>query len=66
VEDRVEGAAELRVTVVGQEPRPLAAIVEVDQQVARVLQHSGAVGIARASHVLDPAATDADQLLAVL
>jgi hypothetical protein len=34
--DRVEGAAELRVSVVDQEPRLPPAIIEVDQQVARV------------------------------
>src|SRR6266700_1541172 len=47
-EDGVEGAAELAVAVVDQQPRLLAAVVEVHQQVARLLQHPGAVGIARA------------------
>src|SRR5215218_8169634 len=61
LKDGVEGAAELSVTVVDQEPRPLAAIVEVDQQVAHLLHHPGAVGVARAGHVLDPAAADTDE-----
>jgi hypothetical protein len=60
-EDRVEGAAELAVTVVDQESAPRAAIVEVHQQVARLLQHPPAVRVARAGHVLDPAAADADE-----
>src|SRR6266540_4217352 len=36
-EDGVEGAAELAIAVVDQQPGPLAAVVEVHQQVARLL-----------------------------
>src|SRR6266542_4158554 len=61
VEDGVEGAAELRIAVMDQEPGPVAATVDVHQQVARLLQHPGAVGVARAGYVLDPAAADADE-----
>src|SRR5436853_21553 len=61
VEEGVEGATELRITVVDQQPRPLAAIVEVNQQVARLLEHPGAVRVARARDVLDPAAADANE-----
>jgi hypothetical protein len=58
VEDGVEGAAELCIAVMDQEPGP---VVDVHQQVARLLQHPGAVGVARAGHVLNPAAADADE-----
>src|SRR6266536_6396332 len=61
VEDGVEGATEFRITVVDQQPGLLAAIVEVHQRVARLLQHPGAVRVARARDVLDPAAADADE-----
>ena len=61
VEDSVEAAAELAVAVVDQQPRPLPAIIEVDQQVARLLQHPDSVRVARAGHVLDPAAADAHE-----
>src|SRR6266511_5373185 len=37
LEDAVEGAAELRVAIVDQEARPLATLVEIHQQVARLL-----------------------------
>jgi hypothetical protein len=60
IEDCVESAAELRVPVVDQQPRPLAVVVEVRQQVAR-LQHPGTVRGARTGDVLDPAAADADE-----
>ena len=60
-EDGVEGAAELRVTVMDQQSRLVAALVEVHQQVARLLHHPPAVGVTRASHVLDPAAADGDE-----
>src|SRR6266566_5719969 len=62
-EDCVEGATELRVTVVDQQPKPrlLAAILEVHQQVARLLQHPGAVRVARTRDVLDPATADANE-----
>src|SRR5215211_8611574 len=61
LEEGVEGATELRVPVVDQQPGPLAAIVEVHQQVARLLQHPGAVRVARARDVLDAAAADANE-----
>src|SRR6266496_2728135 len=48
LEDAVEGAAELRVAVVDQEARPLAALVEIHQQVARLL----GIGFANLSAVL--------------
>jgi hypothetical protein len=35
--------------------------VDVDQQVARLLHHPGAVGVVGAGHVFDPAAADADE-----
>src|SRR5947208_2820438 len=38
LEDGVKDAAELRVTVVDQRPWPLAAVVEIHQQVPRLLQ----------------------------
>ncbi len=61
MKDGVEGAAELRVPVVEQEPRPLTAIIEVHQQVARLLQHLLGVWAARAGQILDPPAADADE-----
>ncbi len=61
VEDGVEGATELRITVVNQQPPLAAIIVEVHQQVARLLQHPGAVRVARTRNVLDPAAADANE-----
>jgi hypothetical protein len=45
VEDGVERAAELRVTVVDQEPRPPAAIAEVQEHVACLLRNPAAVGL---------------------
>jgi hypothetical protein len=41
----VEGAAELRVTVVDQKPRPPAAIIEIHQQVACLLQRPAPSGL---------------------
>jgi hypothetical protein len=61
VEDGVEGAAELRVTVVDQEPRPPATIIEIHLHVPCLLHHPGAVGVARTSEVLDPTCADADE-----
>src|SRR5947208_3776090 len=46
-EDAVEGAAELRVPIVDQEARPPAAVVEVHQQVARLLGHPRRIRLAR-------------------
>jgi hypothetical protein len=54
----VEGARELRVAVVDQEPDPLVAVVELHQQVARLLQHPGGIRVAGAGEVLDPALAD--------
>jgi hypothetical protein len=59
-EDVIAGAAELGVTVVEEKPRSLAAIVEVHQHVASLLDHPGAVGVAGAGHVFDSPAADAD------
>ena len=44
-EDAVEGAAELRVAVMDQEARPLAAVAKVHQQVASLLAHPRAFGL---------------------
>ena len=61
VEDGVEGAAELRVTVVDQEARPATTIIKIHQQVACLLRHPATVGVACSSDVLDSAAADADE-----
>jgi hypothetical protein len=61
LEDAVEGAAELRVAVVDQEARALAAVVEIHQQVPRLLGHPGRIRVARAGDVLDPARPDRDE-----
>jgi hypothetical protein len=58
LEDGVESTAELRVTVVDQEPRPLTAIVEVHQRLRACCSIQAPFGVARAGHVLDPAAAD--------
>jgi hypothetical protein len=58
LEDAVEGAAELRVPIVDQEARALAAVVEIHQQVACLLAHPRRVGVARTREVLDPARAD--------
>jgi hypothetical protein len=60
LEDAIEGDGELRVAVVDQEARPPAAVVEIHQRVARLLDHPGAVGPARAGDVFDPACPDRD------
>jgi len=60
-QDRVESAAELAVAVVDQEARPLVAVVEIHQQVARRLRHPCRIRVARASYVLDPAHPDRDE-----
>jgi len=57
-EESVEGGGELRVSVVDQEPHLPAAVVEVHQQVARLLEHPGRVWLAGAGQVLDAAAAD--------
>jgi len=43
LEERVEGAGELRVTIVDQEAHLPAAVVELHEEVARLLQHPHAV-----------------------
>src|SRR6266542_7128578 len=60
-EDAVEGAAELRVAVVDQEARPLAAVVEVHQQVACLLAHPRRIRLARTDDVFDPTRPDPDE-----
>src|SRR6266511_4410467 len=50
-EDAVEGAAELRVAVVNQKARPRAAVVDVHQQVPRLLGHPGRIRLARTGDV---------------
>jgi hypothetical protein len=61
VEEGVEGARELRVAVVDQKPHLSVAVVELHQQVARLLQHPSRVRLARAGHVLDLAAPDGEE-----
>src|SRR5262249_41530420 len=60
-EGGVEGARELLVPVVDQEPHPPVAVVEVHQQVARRLGNPAGVGVAGAGEVLDPAAADREE-----
>src|SRR5687767_14489765 len=55
VENGIEGAAELRVSIVDQEAWPMAMVGEVHQQVPRLLHHPGAIGVADAGDVLDSA-----------
>jgi hypothetical protein len=58
VAKRASKARELRVTVVDQEPHPPVAVVELHQQVARLLQHPRRVRVAGAGDVLDAATAD--------
>src|SRR6266545_7267797 len=60
-EDAGEGAAELRVAVVNQKARPRAAVVEVHQQVARLLAHPGRIRLARTGDVFDPTRPDRNE-----
>jgi hypothetical protein len=60
-EDRIERRRELAVSIVNQEAHRAVAIVEVHQQVARLLQHPGRVGVTRAGDVLDTAAADREK-----
>jgi hypothetical protein len=60
-EDRIERRREFAVSVVKQEADLAVAIVEVHQQVARLLQHPGRVRVARAREVLNAAATDREK-----
>jgi hypothetical protein len=61
LEDAIEGASELRVAIVDQEPWPQSALVEIDDQVARLLDHPSSIGIAGTGQVLDPARPDRDE-----
>src|SRR5262245_53059069 len=54
-EDGIERGGELAVAVVDKEAHLAAALVEVDQQVARLLQHPSGVWVPRAGEVLDAA-----------
>lgn len=60
-EECVERVGELRVPVVDQEARPLTAVVEIHAEVPSVLEHPGAVGIACARDVFDPATPHANE-----
>src|SRR3954452_8137685 len=60
-QESVEGGRELRVSVVDQEPHLPAAVVELHQQVASLLQHPRAVRFAGAGEVLDPTAPDREE-----
>ena len=60
-EDGIEGARELRVAIVDQEPNLSVALVEFHQQVARLLKHPGGVRVAGAGEVLDPAAANREK-----
>jgi hypothetical protein len=44
-----------------QEPHPPAAVVEIHQQVARLLQHPGSVRPGRAGEVLDPPTAEREE-----
>jgi hypothetical protein len=46
---------------VDQESRLSATIIKIHEQIACLLDHPGAVGVARRSDVLDPAIADADE-----
>ena len=60
-QESVESARELRIAVVNQEPHLPFAVVEVHQQVTRLLQHPSGVRLAGAGDVFDPAATDREK-----
>jgi hypothetical protein len=60
-EDVIEAAAELGVAIVNQEAERLLTIVEVHQQVARLLRGPGACRVRRAGDELDPAALEGDE-----
>jgi hypothetical protein len=61
LEEGVEGARELRVTIVDQEPHLAVLVVELHKQVARLLQHPGRVRLAGNREVLDAAAPDREE-----
>jgi hypothetical protein len=58
-EDLVEGAAELTVAVVDQEPHPLEQTGEAE--VARLLGHPGSARVGGAAGEMDAAATKLDE-----
>jgi hypothetical protein len=60
-EEGVEGARELRVAVVDQEPHLPLSVVEIHQQVARLLQHPGGVRFAGGGEVLGAAAANGEE-----
>ena len=60
-EPELKRAGELRVPIVDQEPRLLAAVVEIDVEVPSLLKHPRSIGVAGARDVLDPAATNTDE-----
>jgi hypothetical protein len=60
-QERIEGERELRVAIVDQEPHLRVAVVELHQQVARLLEHPSGVRVAGAGEVLDAPAADRDQ-----
>ena len=56
-----KGAAELRVAVVDQKTRPLPALVEIHQQVARPLHQPSGIRMAAAGDVFDPTRPNGDE-----
>src|SRR6266516_4107535 len=60
-EDGIERRRELAVAVVDEEAHLAATIVEVDQQVARLLQHPCRVQVAGTGQVLESAAADREE-----
>ena len=61
LDECIEGAWELRVAVVDQETRASALVVELHQQVARLLQHPRGVGPAGAGDMFDPPGADGEE-----
>ena len=61
LEEAVEGAGELRITVVDQKPHSLAAVVAIHQQVARLLSHPRRIRTTRTGEILDPARPNRDE-----
>jgi hypothetical protein len=61
LEDMVEAAAELGVAIVGQQAQRLPAIVDLHQQVARLLGCPGACRVVGAGDELDPAALERNE-----
>ena len=61
LEEGVEGARELRVAIVDQEPHLAVVVVEFHEQVARLLQHPGRARLAGDREVLQAAAPDREE-----